>query len=69
MKYNYLDAVKEDVRNYIDENREDILDKMGCMDGENPADYTDEIAEYLNEILWTEDSVTLYTFNTLHLLT
>lgn len=58
MEYNYLDAVKEDVRNYIDENREDILDKMGCMDGENPADYTDEIAEYLNEILWTEDSVT-----------
>ena len=58
MEYNYLDAVKEDVRNYIDEHREDILDKMGCMDGEDPHDYLDEIGQYLFDTLWTEDSVT-----------
>lgn len=58
MEYNYLEAMHEDIRNYIDEHKDEILDKMGCMDGENPADYTDEIARYLNEELWAEDSVT-----------
>lgn len=56
--YNYLEAVKEDVKEYID--NEIIL-----------SDFTDreELEEHLNNILWTKDSVTgnasgSYTFNT-----
>lgn len=55
--YDYLENVKEDVRNYIEENI-------------NLKDYTqEELEEKLNEDLWTEDSVTgngsgSYTFNT-----
>ena len=46
-KYNYLEAVKEDVLNYIKENVsfEDFEDR-------------DELEEHLNDVLWTEDSVT-----------
>ena len=46
-KYNYLEAVKEDVLNYIEENIsfEDFEDR-------------DELEEHLNDVLWTEDSVT-----------
>ena len=46
-KYNYLGAVKEDVLNYIEENIsfEDFEDR-------------DELEEHLNDVLWTEDSVT-----------
>ena len=45
--YNYLEAVKEDVLNYIEENIsfEDFEDR-------------DELEEHLNDVLWTEDSVT-----------
>lgn len=43
-KYNYMEAVKEDVKNYIDSeiNFEDF----------------DSLEEKLNDELWTEDSVT-----------
>ena len=46
-KYNYLEAVKEDVLNYINEevSFEDFEDR-------------DELEEHLNDVLWTEDSVT-----------
>lgn len=56
-KYDYLENVKEDVKNWIEENME-------------LSDYEDkeELEEYLNDTLWTEDSVTgnasgSYTFN------
>lgn len=69
MKYNYLEAVSEDVRNYIDENKNEILEAVNYEDGEDIADYMDEIAEYLNDTLWVYDSVTgnasgSYWFNT-----
>ena len=56
----YLDMVKEDVKNWINENIEYIDDDV-------KAD-KDEFSEYLNDNLWTEDSVTgngsgSYTFN------
>lgn len=46
-KYNYLEAVKEDVLNYIKEeiSFEDFEDR-------------DELEERLNDVLWTDDSVT-----------
>ena len=46
-KYNYYEAVAEDVREYVN-NKIDV------------KDYTDreELEEYLNETLWTNDSVT-----------
>ena len=46
-KYNYLEAVKEDVLNYIEENIsfEDFEDR-------------DELEEHLNDVLFMEDSVT-----------
>lgn len=58
MSYNYMNAMTEDIRNYIDENI-------------NKEDYTEDrdgLEEYLNDTLWTEDSVTgnasgSYTFN------
>lgn len=56
-KYNYMEAVKEDVKNYIDSeiNFEDF-------------DSLEELEEKLNDDLWVEDSVTgnasgSYTFN------
>lgn len=56
--YNYKKAVKDDIKNYINENI-------------NLADYADkeELQEYLHDTLWTEDSVTgngsgSYTCNT-----
>ena len=55
--YNYNDAMREDIKNYI--NNEVIL-----------SDYNDkdELGRYLEDILWTEDSVTgnasgSYTFS------
>jgi hypothetical protein len=55
--YNYLEAMKNDIQEYINENinLEDYEDK-------------DELEQYLNDELWTEDSVTgnasgSYTFN------
>lgn len=56
--YNYKEALKNDIRDYIAENI-------------NLADYadTEELQEYLQDTLWAEDSVTgngsgSYTFNT-----
>lgn len=57
-RYDYLEAVKNDVKDYIE--------------GEiTMSDYSDrdELEEYLNEVLWTNDGVTgngsgSYTFNT-----
>lgn len=55
--YNYLEAMKQDVKEYIEENI-------------NATDYEikEDLEEYLNDTLWTEDSVTgnasgSYTFN------
>lgn len=59
-KYNYLEAVKDDVRNYIEEE-----DYIAQTKGNRSRD---EIYEELHDVLWTEDSVTgnasgSYTFN------
>ena len=55
--YNYLEAMKHDVKEYIKENI-------------NVTNYEikEDLEEYLNDALWTEDSVTgnasgSYTFN------
>lgn len=58
MEYNYLEAMHEDIRDYIDENKDEILEAVNYEAGEDITDYTDEIAEYLNDILWLTDSVT-----------
>lgn len=55
--YNYLESIKEDVKNYINE-------KITISDYETK----EELEEYLNDTLWTCDSVTgnaseSYTFN------
>lgn len=55
--YNYYEAVKEDVKNYIENNI--IL---------SDYDDKDELFQYLEEVLWNENSVTgnaagSYTFN------
>jgi hypothetical protein len=57
MKYNYLEAVKEDVLNYINENEIKVY-----------SSNREDIELQLNEDLWIEDSVTgnasgSYTFN------
>ena len=46
-KYNYLEAIKEDVREYI--NNEIELSDFGSLE---------ELEEKLNDILWINDSVT-----------
>lgn len=48
MSYNYMDAMTEDIRDYITENisREDYTENR------------DGLEEYLNDTLWNEDSVT-----------
>lgn len=58
MEYNYFDAVKSDVMDYISENV-NLDEWKGNKEG---------LYEYLNDTLWTEDSVTgngsgSYTFN------
>ena len=55
--YNYLEAMKHDVKEYIEEN-------INVTNYETKED----LEEYLNDTLWTEDSVTgnasgSYTFN------
>lgn len=57
MKYDYMDAVVDDILNYID-NEIDLAD----------YDDVDELEEKLNDVLWNDDSVTgngsgSYTFN------
>lgn len=61
-RYNYLKAMKEDIRVYIGENytEEELADQLLDID---------EFQEKLNDDLWIEDSVTgngsgSYTFNT-----
>ena len=61
-KYNYFEAVKEDVKNYI-ENDIDINEAL------SEAGDVDALIETLNNDLWVNDSVTgnasgSYTFNT-----
>lgn len=58
MEYNYMESVKADVKEYI-ENSIDLNDFSGRT----------ELEDKLNELLWVEDSVTgnasgSYTFNT-----
>lgn len=60
-KYNYCEAMKEDIKNYIAENytAEEINEKMLDID---------DFSEELNDDLWTVDSVTgngsgSYTFS------
>lgn len=68
-KYNYLSAVKEDVKSWIDEHDEwksDYADENGKWLRE---DNRDDIIEDLNDRLFVEDSVTgnasgSYTFST-----
>lgn len=57
MKYNYIEALKNDIRQYMEDN-------------ESYLNYTDkeDLEEQLNDLLWTADSVTgnasgSYTFN------
>lgn len=55
--YNYLEAMKQDIKEYIEEN-------INVTDYETKED----LEEYLNDTLWAEDSVTgnasgSYTFN------
>ena len=57
--YDYLQAVKDDVREYIEDN--DILTEYSDLD-------KDDLYEKLNDDLWTDDSVTgngsgSYTFD------
>lgn len=57
-EYNYLYAMTKDIINYIEENI-----NLG------EYDTLEELEEHLNEILWTEDSITgnasgSYTFST-----
>lgn len=63
MKYDYLEAVKADVKQYIEDNL-DIENDI--LNGE--FEDKDAIEEYLNDTLWAADSVTgnasgSYTFN------
>ena len=68
-KYDYLSAVKEDVKSWINDNDEwkaDYADKNGKWLRD---DNRDDIEEDLNDRLFTEDSVTgngsgSYTFST-----
>ena len=57
MKYSYIEALKNDIRQYMEDN-------------ESYLNYTDreDLEEQLNDLLWTADSVTgngsgSYTFN------
>lgn len=62
--YNYFEAVKADVKEWIEYNMDLEHDIMtGTFED------IEDVAEYLNDTLWTEDSVTgnasgSYTFNT-----
>lgn len=63
MNYDYYDAMKEDIREYLEENG--AIDRLLADDADR-----DEIEEELRDELWTADSVTgnasgSYTFNRL----
>lgn len=49
MKYNYLESIKEDVKNYIEENKENESYNF---------DNIEEVKELLYDDLWADDSVT-----------
>lgn len=58
MKYNYLEALKNDIKNYIEENEATIP----------TLENIEDLREHLHDVLWTADSVTgnasdSYTFN------
>ncbi len=58
--YNYLESVKNAIRNYLEDSYSFNIEEY---------DSIEELEEYLNDTLWTEDSVTgnasgSYTFNT-----
>ena len=46
-KYNYLEQIKEDVRNFIEENNITVT-----------VDNREEIEEQLNDELWNDDTIT-----------
>ena len=46
-KYNYLENVKEDVKNFIEENNINVT-----------VDNREEIEEQLNDMLWNDDTIT-----------
>ena len=59
-KYNYMDSLKNDIRNYLED---EVIDYM-----ERLEDDRDELEQELNDDLWINDSVTgnasgSYTFN------
>lgn len=59
--YDYKEAVKSDIEDYIEENIDYIKDEVDITD-------KDAVMEYLNDALWIEDSVTgngsgSYTFS------
>lgn len=65
MKNTYLEQVKADVENYIDNTTYFDLENMIL---ENEFEDVDDIRNYLNDTLWIEDGVTgnasgSYTFN------
>ena len=65
--YNYLEEMKEDIRNYIEENYTEENEFTSTVDLSEFADL-DEFVDALNDALWTEDSVTgnasgSYTFS------
>lgn len=51
--YNYFEAVKADVEQWIEDNM-DIAHDIECGQFED----RDDIEQYLNDTLWTEDSIT-----------
>lgn len=62
-KYNYEKAVLEDILRYIEDNHSDLVE----ITISNQFDI-DELTEHINDICWTNDSVTgnssgSYTFN------
>jgi len=62
MSYSYLETMKSDIQDWIDENIDYIKDEVDDISD------IDAVAEYLNDALWVEDSVTgngsgSYTFD------
>ena len=61
MAYDYRETIRDDIRDYLEENREYIAEAVDIEDRE-------ALEEYLNDTLWVEDGVTgnasgSYTFN------
>ena len=65
--YNYLDAVKEDVKAWLEDNSDQFEEIKDNNKIDGVIDW-DGVKDDLNEILWSEDSITgngsgSYTFN------